>query len=53
MSVPSSISAFRSLEHRRNSRVIGLIHRQETMVLLGFPIARYIDTPGVTRQRRL
>jgi len=31
------------LEHNRNSRVILLVHRQETMRLLGFPIARYID----------
>jgi ClpP class serine protease len=31
------------LERRRNSRVILLVHRQETMRLLGFPIMRYID----------
>src|SRR6202049_3691038 len=31
------------LEAWRNSRVILLVHRQETMRLLGFPIARYID----------
>ena len=31
------------LERKRNSRVILLVHRQETMKLLGFPIARYID----------
>ena len=31
------------LERSRNSRVIVLVHRQETMRLLGFPIARYID----------
>ena len=31
------------LEASRNSRVILLVHRQETMRLLGFPIARYID----------
>jgi ClpP class serine protease len=31
------------LERQRNSRVILLVHRQETMRLLGFPIARYID----------
>src|SRR6266566_1667072 len=37
------VRAFRSLEQRRESRVIGLIHRQETMAFLGFPIARYID----------
>lgn len=31
------------LEKTRNSRVILLVHRQETMNLLGFPILRYID----------
>jgi ClpP class serine protease len=31
------------IESRRNSRVILLVHRQETMSLLGFPIMRYID----------
>src|SRR6266403_617742 len=31
------------LEGQRNSRVILLVHRQETMRLLGFPVARYID----------
>src|ERR1700676_3266657 len=31
------------LERERKSRVILLAHRQETMRLLGFPIARYID----------
>jgi ClpP class serine protease len=30
-------------EKKRGSRVIVLIHRQETMSLLGFPIFRYID----------
>lgn len=33
----------RELERRRTSRVIAMIHRQETMSLLGFPIFRYID----------
>ncbi len=32
-----------SFEKKRGSRVIVLIHRQETMSLLGFPIFRYID----------
>jgi len=32
-----------ALEEQRGSRVIGLIHRQETMSFLGFPIARFID----------
>lgn len=31
------------LEQQRNSRVIMLVHRQEAMVLLGFPIFRFID----------
>jgi ClpP class serine protease len=31
------------LEGQRHSRVILLVHRQETMRLLGFPIMRYID----------
>ncbi|MCS6772151.1 MAG: ATP-dependent Clp protease proteolytic subunit [Kiritimatiellae bacterium] len=31
------------IENRRKSRVILLVHRQETMSLLGFPIMRYID----------
>jgi ClpP class serine protease len=33
----------RQLEEKRNSRVIAIIHRQETLALLGFPLARYID----------
>jgi ClpP class serine protease len=31
------------LERARNSRVILLVHRQETMRLLAFPLMRYID----------
>ncbi len=31
------------IEEKRRSRVILLVHRQETMSLLGFPIMRYID----------
>lgn len=31
------------LEQRRGSRIIMLVHRQESMVLLGFPIFRFID----------
>src|SRR5213080_221527 len=31
------------LEKRRGSRVIALVHRQETMSILGFPLMRYID----------
>lgn len=31
------------IENKRKSRVILMVHRQETMSLLGFPIMRYID----------
>jgi ClpP class serine protease len=31
------------IERKRNSRVIAMIHRQETLSLLGFPLVRYID----------
>src|SRR3977135_3640151 len=31
------------IEKRRGSRVILLVHRQETMSFLGFPVFRYID----------
>jgi len=31
------------MERKRKSRVILLVHRQETMSILGFPIFRYID----------
>jgi ClpP class serine protease len=31
------------LEQKRGSRAILLVHRQETMAILGFPIFRYID----------
>jgi ClpP class serine protease len=37
------LAIMRNIEKKRNSRVITMIHRQETMNLLGFPIARYID----------
>ncbi|KPL21835.1 MAG: hypothetical protein AMJ93_08690 [Anaerolineae bacterium SM23_84] len=32
-----------SIQKKRNSRVIALVHRQETMALLGIPLFRYID----------
>src|ERR1700692_2171406 len=31
------------IERQRKSRVILLIHREETMSFLGFPVLRYID----------
>jgi ClpP class serine protease len=46
------IRAFRRLEEARKSRVIGLIHRQETMSILGFPITRYIDIEDSERLLR-
>jgi len=37
------VRTLRRLEQKRGSRAIALIHRQETLRLLGFPLARYID----------
>ena len=37
------LKLMREVESERSSRVITLIHRQETMALLGFPLYRYID----------
>ncbi len=37
------IRLIRKIERLRGHRVIVLIHRQETMSLLGFPVMRYID----------
>jgi len=37
------VRLMRDLEKKRDSRVIALIHRQETVSFLGFPMARYID----------
>lgn len=31
------------IQRKRNSRVILIVHRQETMALLGIPLVRYID----------
>jgi ClpP class serine protease len=39
----SRLRVLKRLEAARGSRVIALVHRQETMSLLGFPIVRYID----------
>ena len=46
----------RDLERQRKSRVIALVHRQETMSLLGFPLARFItieDSEEVLRAVQL
>ncbi len=37
------LATLRRIEADRGSRVIALIHRQETLSLLGFPLMRYID----------
>jgi ClpP class serine protease len=37
------LTALRRIETERGTRVIALIHRQETLSLLGFPLMRYID----------
>jgi ClpP class serine protease len=50
------IRAINELEHRRGSRVIAMIHRQEQMALLGIPLFRYInieDSEEVLRAIRL
>lgn len=50
------VAAIRSLEQQRGSRVILLIHRQESISLLGIPLARYIsieDSEQVLRAIRL
>lgn len=50
------IQALREFEQQRNSRVILLIHRQESINLLGIPVSRYIsieDSEEVLRAIRL
>lgn len=37
------VRLLRQIEQARGTRVITLIHRQETLSFLGFPVARYID----------
>jgi ClpP class serine protease len=49
------VQALRNFEQQRNSRVILLIHRQESLSLLGIPISRYItieDSEQVLRAIR-
>jgi ClpP class serine protease len=48
--------AIRALEQKRGSRVIALIHRQESVNVLGIPIVRYInveDSEALLRAIRL
>ena len=41
-----------TIERKRGSRLITLIHRQETMSLLGIPISRFIDIEDSERVLR-
>jgi len=43
MLTSARLKLMRSLERRRSSRVITLIHRQEQMSFLGFPLVKFID----------
>lgn len=50
------LKLMRKLEKKRKSRVIALVHRQETMSFLGFPLMRYInieDSEEILRAIRL
>ncbi len=50
------LRALQKFEQTRKSRVILLIHRQESISLLGFPLSRYIsieDSEQVLRAIRL
>ena len=52
----SRIALIHRLEKKRGSRVIAMIHRQETMSILGIPIVRYInieDSEAILRAIRL
>lgn len=52
----SRIELIKRIEKKRSSRVIIMIHRQETMSILGIPLARYIsieDSEAVLRAIRL
>jgi ClpP class serine protease len=46
------LAMIRTIERQRQSRVITMIHRQETMSLLGIPVARYIDIEDSERVLR-
>ena len=43
MLVTARVKLMQKIEKMRNSRLIALIHRQETMSLLGFPLMRFIN----------
>jgi ClpP class serine protease len=37
------VRLLRAIEAKRGTRVIAMIHREETLAILGFPLSRYID----------
>lgn len=39
------------MEKRRGSRIITMIHRQEAMAILGFPLFNYIDIEDSIQSR--
>ncbi len=43
MLISSRLRLMQAIEAKRKSRLIALIHRQETMSLLGFPVMKYIN----------
>jgi ClpP class serine protease len=43
MIISSRVRLVRAIEAKRGTRVIAMIHREETLAFLGFPFARYID----------
>lgn len=54
--IKTRIKLIHDFEHSRHSRLIVMIHRQEQMALLGFPLFRYIsieDSEEVLRAIRL
>ena len=54
--INARLSIIRQIEKKRKSRVIAMIHRQETMSLLGMPIIKYInieDSEAILRAIRL
>ncbi len=54
--INARLSLIRQIEKKRKSRVIAMIHRQETMSLLGMPIIKYInieDSEAILRAIRM
>jgi ClpP class serine protease len=43
MIVSARVRLLRAIESKRGTRVIAMIHREETFAFFGFPLARYID----------